>query len=179
MSKKRIKIKPATNRDEAEALAYLVACGMNEERRLTAVMDAELLATRKIYEEPLSNLRGQIEGRLARVQAWAEANPQEFGKKKSIEFEHSLIGFQTGNHKLKLLKKWNWKKALAELLKRAPDCVRLKQEVDKARIIAARKKWLPDALREMGMEIVQDETFYLEPKLTKPETRQTAPAEAA
>ena len=46
----------------------------------------------------------------------------------------------------------------------------MKEEVDKEGLLAARLAG--DELRAMGVQVVQEESFYITPRLTQPPTRQ-------
>jgi phage host-nuclease inhibitor protein Gam len=56
--------------------------------------------------------------------------------------------------------------------------LRIKEEVNREKIIADRKIITNDGLTALGLKIVQDESFYIEPKLDQPENRQTLKAAA-
>ena len=91
---------------------------------------------------------------------------------------HGVIGFRTGTPKLKLLKGFTW--ASVEKLVKVflPDYVREKTEVAKDRLLADRnledvgvtdslvivEMPMIDAMAKCGLQVVQDETFFVEPK---------------
>lgn len=176
MSKNRIKfVGPAIkSRAEMEALARKIAEAKIEQQSLTAAMDAAITAARETFEGRLGCLSEKIEGQMALAQSWAEANPAEFGQAKSIDMVHAVIGFRTGTPKLKTLAGWTFDRVLqylrdAGLMK----FIRVKEEVDKERLIASREQLLDGDYRAMGVRIVQEESFYVEPKLTEVEVRET------
>ena len=55
------------------------------ETLLTANMDTELQGVRDHYEGRLNSLAQVLEEKTAAARDWAEANPAEFGQRKSIE----------------------------------------------------------------------------------------------
>lgn len=193
MSKNRIKstTSPSSlSRDQIESLVSDIASLKNNQRIITAKMDDEIQSARDRHESGLAAIADDLKQKTAIVQAWAESNPAEFGKRKSIEFGSGIIGFRTGTPKLKLLLKWKWDMVLQALKAAAwgREYVRTKEEIDKESLI--RDAQHPDPLitdrlitepdlRRIGVQIVQDETFYVEPKLTEVETRQTAESQAA
>jgi len=176
MSKNRIKstISPSSlSRDQIESIVSDIASLKNNQRIITANMDEEIQRSRDCYEPSLARIADDLKQKTALVQAWAETNPAEFGKRKSIEFGSGIIGFRTGTPTLKLLIKWKWDMVL-QALKAIPwgrDFVRTKEEIDKESLIreasiAGGRLCEPD-LRHAGIQLVQDESFYVEPKLTE------------
>lgn len=174
MSKTRIKKSlnlVIRDRAEAESHVNTVAALVNERRATAADMDEEILNLKRTYEVELANLDVQIKVGTDHLEAWAVANPDEFGKKKSIEFLAGIIGFRTGTPKLALLnRQWNWELVTAAVENLLPNFIRNKPEVDKEAIIAQREE-LAEFLPSVGVKVTQGETFFVEPKLTeeKPE----------
>ena len=92
---------------------------------------------------------------------------------------HGVIGFRTGTPKLKTLKGFTWASAL-ELVKRfLPGYIRQTEEIAKDKLLADRYDEvdfphsdgsgfvampLTTAMGECGIQVVQDETFFVEPK---------------
>lgn len=177
----KISLPQIVSRDDAEAIVGEIALATINQIRTTARMDAEIAAVRKRYEGNLSVIAADLKAKTETLHAWAEANPQEFGKKKSVEFTQGTIGFRTGTPRLALLnRKWNWESVLAGLQQLLPAFVRFKPEVDKEALLAQRdEEIIRTMLPRFGMKVVQDEGFFVEPKLTEVETRQTASQEAA
>ena len=142
-----------------------------EQRKLTADMDAQIQAARQTFEQRLGELGKQVNEKTTVAQAWCEANPEEFGKLKSIEFLHGIVGFRTGTPKLKTLLKWTWVMVLAALKDKGwgKAYVRTKEETDKESLLAAysQERLNGKQLRKVGVEVVQEEVFYVEPKLTE------------
>jgi phage host-nuclease inhibitor protein Gam len=200
MKKTRIK-KPILSaegitRHDVECLVNDIATLKNNERRITAQMDAELQAVRERYTSNLEAIDSSLAEKTDLVQMWAEAHPEEFGKRKSIEFGSGTIGFRTGTPKLALLnRRWNWKAVLEALKNRVwgSTFIRTIEEIDKDKIITASRTprgthlddkepifVLPQAtLTNIGVKVVQDESFYVDPNLTELETRQIAESKAA
>lgn len=130
----------------------------------TAAMDKRLMEIREEYELTLSRCQEDLDAKRALAQAWAEANPAEFGGRKSIDMVHGTVGFRTGMPKLKLLTGWTWDRVKDALLNgKFRDYIRTKQEVDKERLLADREQ-IGEAMRTVGCRVVQDEPFFVEPK---------------
>lgn len=133
--------------------------------RLSSEMDARLAAIRNEYADPLSSAKSTLAINMDVAEDWAKAHPEEFPVgKKSIEMTHGVIGFRTGTPKLKLLSRETWEKVLDRLKKYQVDYTRTSITPDKEALIADREKLGEAVLRDFGLKVVQDETFYVEPK---------------
>lgn len=155
------------DRAEAETHVNTVAALVNERRGIAAAMDEKILNLKQEYELELANLDAQIKVGTDNLEAWAIANPAEFGKAKSIEFLAGRIGFRTGTPKLALLSRaWNWERVTAAVQSLLPNFIRNKPEVDKEAIIAQRVE-LEEFLPSVGVKVTQGESFFVEPKLTE------------
>jgi len=176
----RIKLKsPAVKtRVEMETLVRDITGLKLNEKLLIAGMDAEIKAVRDSYESRLTTITQVLGEKTAAAQAWADANPDEFGRKKSIEFTHGTVGFRTGTPKLKTLAKIKWDAVLQSLrsCRWGAAYLRVKEEINKEQIIAdVGARILSEAdLRKAGAQVVREESFYVEPKLTRVEARETA-----
>lgn len=178
---KRIKLQtnPLT-RAEIESLVADIATAANTKRAINAEIDARVLEIRKEHEAELAEADAEIKHKSALVQSWAEANPEAFGKLKSLRLPFGVIGFRTGTPKLKTLSGFTFPRVLERLLSlpwgRA--FVRVTEEIDREALIAAsRSLSLTDSnLREAGCRVAQDESFFIEPDLSAVEKRLTAAA---
>lgn len=161
------KVEKINTREEMEALVREVAMMELDRRSLTVGMEKEQLEIQRRYETKISELNEEIARFLPIAREWCEANPVEFGKRKSAEFLAGVVGWRTGTPKLKLLARWTWKKVL-EALAREPlwsAYIRTVKEVDKEAIIRDRDQHVPAELSAVGVRVDQDETFFIEPKL--------------
>lgn len=183
MKKTRIKtaaLPKAVSRDEAERIVGSITTLTIQRNSLAADMDAEVTAARARYEVTLSNTEARIEALTEQVRDWALANPEEFGKKKSIEMIHGVIGFRTGMPKLKTLAGWTFARVL-DSLKGLPwggAFTRIKEEVDKEGILSAfsSENLTPGELREIGVRIDQEESFFVDPAVTETDARRATVA---
>jgi phage host-nuclease inhibitor protein Gam len=181
MSKNRIKITAPVirTREEMEALVGQIADLKICEAKTKAAMDKELTAVRRRYEADLALINDALAPKMECARAWAEANPSEFNGAKSIELLHGTIGWRLGNWQAKTLSGWTWDRVLEKLESlggKFRDFVRVKKEVNKAQIIAERENLGPEELRSIGVRITQEEAFFIDPKMTPVETRETATA---
>jgi phage host-nuclease inhibitor protein Gam len=151
-----------------------------DETLLSARMDAEIQAVRGTYEERLATLAPALAEKTEAARSWAEANPAEFGQRKSIEFAFGVAGFRTGTPKLKTILKWKWDAVLDALRgsRWGAGYIRVKEEINKEQIIADVGAGVLSAadLRKAGAQVTREESFYVEPKLTRVAVREVAEA---
>jgi phage host-nuclease inhibitor protein Gam len=160
---------------DIETVLCALAVSKNDERKLVTRMDAELQAVRDRYCDPILAVQDRVDTYTTLAQEWAEANPDRFAKKKSIELTHGTIGFRTGTPKLKLLAKWSVAGVLFAMRKFqwAREYIRIKESIDRKNLIA--DKIDPETLARIGLRVTRSETFFVEPNLTELQTRETAP----
>jgi len=106
---------------------------------------------------------------------WSAANEVEFGNRKSLVMTHGTVGFRTGNPRLKPITKFTWAKVLETIQRSATfasSYVRTKAEVDREKLLADRDELGADGLRVLGLKVVQEESFFVEPHLTTVENRE-------
>lgn len=167
------------SRAEMESIVGEIRTLKISERQTVAQRDAAIQEIDERCGVVLSQIAKDIEQRAALVQAWAEANPEEFGERKSIETTHGTIGFRTGTPKLVKLTRWTWDRVKEAIKKRfGAQYIRVKEEIDKEAIIAAHsaRQITNDDLRQQGCEVEQEESFFVDPILTEVETRVTEAA---
>jgi phage host-nuclease inhibitor protein Gam len=146
------------------------------ERKIKADRDA---AVKKIDEgcgPHLERIEAEIERDMKRCQTWAEDHPEEFAERKSIEFTHGVLGFRTGTPKLVMTKRaGGWKGALERVMQFLPSFIRDTPEIDKEALIAQRAEAeVQYGLKQCGLAVEQAEAFFVEPKITEVETRETS-----
>ncbi len=169
------------SRDEAESVMNELATAANNQRSLIALRDEEVLALNAKYEVDLAECSDLLKEKTEMLRAWAECNPDQFTKgRKSIEMLSGTLGFRTGTPKLAVLSRaFNWEKVI-ELMRAAADWkpfVRTKEEVDKEGILGAaaaaqNKEAFAEDLKRVGLQVKQEESFFVEPNLTVVESRQ-------
>lgn len=135
-------------------------------QQLTARMDLEVTRIREKYADQLADLSDAKERSFDLIQAYATEHRDElFAKRKSIESTHGVFGFRTGNPKLKNLKGFTWA-AVTNLAKELlPQYIRTTEELDKQSLLADRdKEDVAEMMPRIGVQVVQEETFFVEPK---------------
>lgn len=168
MSTTKREKKPVMTVKTIEEAEKVMAEYATADARLAAVnakMDEQITAIRKKYADDVQELTDTREEKLNELHFFAESNAQLFDKKKSIAMSHGVIGFRTGTPKLKTLKKFTWG-AVTELLKSyAPNYVRTVEEPAKDKLLADRDdERVAKLFPKLGIEVTQDETFYVELK---------------
>lgn len=183
MSKNRIKV-PALvirSRAEMEQLAGQIVELKIKQQQFTAEMDDRINSVRAQFAAQLALLDDNMETAMEAARAWAEANPVEFNGAKSLELTQAVMGYRTGQPQLKTLSGWTWDRVLEKLKSLgagAAQFVRTKAEIDKQGLLASRETLGPGMLREIGVRVVQEETFFVEPKLTQVEKREVVESQA-
>lgn len=162
---------PITSRLELDEVTGEIAAAIVERAALTEELNGKIVELRQKYEARLDALNGSIEAQTDDVLEYVSAHDDVIpANRKSVELLHAVIGFRTGMPKVKPLKGWTLKGVLEACIARKPSWVRKVEELDKDRIIADVQPG--GVVESVGVSVVQDETFFVEPKLD-------APAEAA
>ncbi|MEI3137003.1 MAG: host-nuclease inhibitor Gam family protein [Phocaeicola sp.] len=133
---------------------------------LTAKMDQEMTKIREKYADQLAELNDTKDKAFEVMQTFAVENKDVlFAKKKSLESAHGIIGFRTGNPKLKNMKGFTWA-AVTNLCKEfLPQYIRTTEELAKDKLLADRDiPEIAEQFANIGVQVVQDESFYVEPK---------------
>lgn len=178
----KVQLPMIKSREEAETVMNELASAANNQRSFLALRDEEILSVNSKFEADLAECAQILKDRTDALRAWAECNPDAFPKgRKSLELLSGTLGFRTGMPKLAVLSRaFNWERVL-DLVKSAvawKRFVRTKEELDKEGIIAAAaaaadKAQFADELKRVGLQVKQDDTFFIEPKLAAVESRQS------
>lgn len=132
--------------------------------KINADMDVQFTKIRDRYAGELTRLEVDKSTAFDTLQVYATENKDVlFPKKKSVDTVHGTFGFRTGTPKLKTLKGFTWNAVASVLEKLAPDYVRKSIEADKEKLLAARDT-IGEGMRDYGVAVVQEETFYVERK---------------
>ena len=161
---------PPTNAKDAEKILAQYAEVDAKIEQINATMDEAFTKVREQYAAELSDLSEKRNQAYQQMQMYAEANREElFIKKKSVDMSQGTIGYRTGTPKLKTAKGHTWAVVLKLLKNLAPQYVRSKEEPAKDVLLADRdKKGNKELYADAGLQVVQDETFYID--LKKEET---------
>lgn len=145
--------------------------------KINADIELACAKIREKWADKLTVLQAERDTAFDTLQAFASEHPELFTKKKSLDMAHGVIGFRTGTPKLKTLKGFTWEAAKTLVKKLLPDYIRTTEEIAKDKMLADRDsqlmregdplgpgKPMSEAMAECGIQVVQDETFYVEPK---------------
>lgn len=155
----------ATREDAARTVRETVSLQLSLESAIV-LRDADVKVISERHNTGIDEIGLKIAERMAQLQQWADAHPEEFPPKlRSLKLDGHEIGYRLGNHATKLLKGWTWAKVAAALeasRKRIRTVfLRVKTEANKEAMIERRAR--KRLLASFGVEIVQGESFYLEP----------------
>ena len=149
--------------------------------KINADIELQCAKIREKHQAELTRLVAERDSSFEMLQAFATENQTElFSKKKSLDMAHGTIGFRTGTPKLKTLKGFTWASAL-ELVKAfmPSSYIRKVEEIAKDKLLADRdledvkitesglmeqEVTMKEAMAKCGIQVVQEETFYVEPK---------------
>lgn len=153
-------------REQMEEAFGQYALADAEVQSITASMDQQFVAIREQHADRLAELEEQKSKALEVMQVFATENREElFSKRKSMETAHGVIGFRTGTPKLKTRKGFTWAAVLELLRKFGKDYLRTTEEIAKDKLLADRDSdECQQLMEDCGLMVVQDETFYVDPK---------------
>ncbi len=172
---KRIKLTPRAvpvpqSREQVEALVREICEAKTEERIAKAEMDTEIRAIKECYEQRLSGISEELTPMVEAVHAWAEAHPQDFAGKKSLELLHGIVGWRVSPPAIKPMRGYTWSAVLDRLKALARgEYIRVKEEVNKDALLAARES---EDLRGLYCQVEQADEFFIDPKLTSVSARE-------
>lgn len=173
MKEKPIKLSPITDRTAALQILADIQELMLEIQTAKTLLESDVAQLQKDFEVDTGKQTALVKTHLKRLKSWAIKHPDEFADQRSIETPHGKMGFRKNSPSLGLIGDESWETVLAEL-ESLPDMekyIRTKSEVDKRALLDNREELGADGLLALGVEIVQKEEFFVEPKLAAVETR--------
>ena len=148
--------------------------------KINADIELACAKIREKWADKLTVLQAERDAAFDKLQAFATEHPELFVKKKSLDMAHGVIGFRTGTPKLKTLKGFTWEAAKTLVKKLLPDYIRTTEEIAKDKMLADRDLeevaiydtptgddrtgTMREAMAACGIQVVQEEAFYVEPK---------------
>ena len=161
---KKIKDNITTTQFEEAMGRYAVAeC---REMEINKMIEAEVDDVFQKYQSELVCLAQGKNTAFEIAHAYCLNNKEKlFGKRRSIATLHGIAGFRLGTPRLKTAKGSNWSTVLSELKKKLPEYIRTAEEPAKDKLLADRlKENVAPQLFEIGVQVIQDELFYIETK---------------
>ena len=157
MAKSRVKkvVVSGISSEQAEVAFAEFAKADAKVQNIQRKMDMEMTRIREKYAEDLANQQEIKDRNFEIMQTFAtEKRDELFSKRKSYESAHGVFGFRTGTPSVTNMVK--------EFL---PEYIRTTEELAKDKLLADRdKEDVMELFPKCGVMVVQDETFYVEPK---------------
>lgn len=175
----RIRVTEPTikTREQAESCLAEIRELTIQRNQLQLRLETERKALDDQYGPDIQEADTRINGLSELLRGWAEANLAEFGKRRSLELIHGELGWRVGMPKLVKRAKLTWE-AMVDKVKSilGHAYIRSKDEVDRATIIRAHEDGVIDAaqLRQCGLEVSQDDTFFVTPRIDDVTNRVTS-----
>ncbi|MFN4248944.1 MAG: host-nuclease inhibitor Gam family protein [Flavipsychrobacter sp.] len=159
---------PVTHAEYERALAEY-ASTTSSIAKINAAIEVRVNKIREEKQQELNMLVAQQNEAFDNVQRYVEENEESMfkDKKKSIETIFGVLGFRTGQPSLKTIAKGLTWEMVVENLKsmKLKNFIRTKEEVDKEGLLNARNdKKVADKFQQIGVKVVQAETFYIDLK---------------
>ncbi len=154
------------NRAQFEEAMQRYAAAEGRELEINKSIEEEVNELLLKYDDELACLAQGKNRAFETAQTYCVNNKAElFGKRRSIGTLHAIAGFRLGTPRLKTIKGNNWNTALEALKEKLPGYVRTIEEPAKDLLLADRhKESVAPLLISIGVEVVQDELFYIETK---------------
>ncbi|MBF1499075.1 MAG: host-nuclease inhibitor Gam family protein [Prevotella pallens] len=165
-TRKKKVIITGVSREAADEAFATYAKSDAQVQKINADIELQCAKIREKYADKLATLTNEREQAFDTLQAFATENQAElFAKKKSLDMAHGVIGFRTGTPKLKTLKGFTWASTLQLVKEFLPDYVRQTWDIAKDKLLADRETdTILENMAKCGIQVVQDEAFYVEPK---------------
>ncbi len=166
MKTKKSKQLPAVTAGQFDtAMAQYTGAGTRE-HEIRAAIEVEINDILEKYREELDTLAKTKQTAFETAQLYCTANKGLlFAKRRSIATGSGLAGFRLGTPRLKTAKGSNWGSIITMLKEKLPTYIRTVEEPAKDLLLADRNKEnVAPLLVEIGIEVVQDDLFYIEPK---------------
>jgi phage host-nuclease inhibitor protein Gam len=165
MTRIKKKVISGVTLEQAQEASELFAKTTTSLDKVQAKMNEEINRVKSKYQDSITELQDSLTEPQEVLEIFAKESQDSWGKKKSMELLHCIIGYRTGMPKVTKQKGFSWE-AVTELAAKAfPQLVRTKSELDKDAVIALSKE---DGFAEISkscfIDVVQDESFYVEAK---------------
>jgi phage host-nuclease inhibitor protein Gam len=182
MARQKKTIISGVSREAADEAFATYAKSDAQIQKINAEIELQCAKIREKYADKLAALGNERDAAFDVLQSFATENQAElFTKKKSLDMAHGTIGFRTGTPKLKTLKGFTWASALQLAKKFLPmTYIRQTEEIAKDKLLAdrdleevevydtptgdPREVTMKEAMAVCGIQVVQEEAFYVEPK---------------
>lgn len=160
-TKKRIVVPPS--KAEVGDVMKSFAEASSKIKEMEAQEELALTQVREQFANQAKELVSQKQEALEKLEAFGIGHKDELFKgKRSMDLHHGVIGFRLGTPKVDKPRTITWGKVIEGLKENNSPYLRTKLEVDKDSIIANREDATKMAeLKEYGISVVQEETFFV------------------
>lgn len=154
-----------TSRADAQTALESYSKAEAKLKKIEATIEEKCQKVREQYTLDIEDHQSKMKQQFDLLQDFAEHNPDEFKDSRSIDLAHGTIGFRTGKHQLKTKKGFTWDAVINLMKVKAKTFLRTKIEVDKQALINNREdKKVVKLMDSIGVEVVQEESFYVDTK---------------
>lgn len=165
MARTKKKVIVNVSRELAEEAMGQFSDAANSLQKIEAAMNQHINSIRDKFQDEITELNESKDEQMEVLEVFANEQCETWGKKKSMELLHGIIGFRTGTPKIKFEKGFNGKSVTAILQEQYPTYVRTVIEMNKEQLLADREAdGFAVICKKAHIEVVQDETFYVESK---------------
>jgi phage host-nuclease inhibitor protein Gam len=149
---------------EAALTAYTAAD--QREKAISEIMETEMNELADEHKDELMNLAQTKLMAYETARNYCVANKEAlFRHRRSIGTLHGVAGFRLGTPRLKTVHGRSWEDVMKDLRELLPAYIRTHEEPAKDMLLADRnKEGVAPLLMQLGVEVVQDELFYIEAK---------------
>ena len=132
---------------------------------LEAQINERINSIKDEFADEIIHLTREKERQFETLEVYAKEQKDNWGRRKSLDLLHSVIGFRTGTPRVTKDKMFTWDNILDMVKERFPSLIRAKYELDKEAIIAMRddKEFL-EVQKACYIDVEQSESFYVEAK---------------
>jgi phage host-nuclease inhibitor protein Gam len=132
---------------------------------LEAQINERINSIKDEFADEIIHLTRDRERQFETLEVYAKEQKDNWGRRKSLDLLHSVIGFRTGTPRVTKDKIFTWDNILDMVKERFPSLIRAKYELDKEAIIAMRddKEFL-EVQKACYIDVEQGESFYVEAK---------------
>jgi len=133
--------------------------------KVQAKMNEEINKVKSKYQDEITELQDSIAEPQEVLEVYANEQKENWGKRKSFELLHTVIGYRTGMPKVTKAKGFSWEAVTELASKHFPGLVRTKIELDKDSVIVLSKEDSFDEIKKTCfIDVVQEESFFVEAK---------------
>lgn len=154
---------PDRNETQEELRKYVEA--ESKLQKIEAELELKIQKIKDEYSSDIAELQTTMQTASKKIELFALNNKEDlFSKKRSLEMPFGTIGYRVGQWKVAVGRGLSNKVVGLVEMAGLNDLVRTKKELDKEEIIRRREETeLMGKLNMLGVEVKQDEKFFIEP----------------